>query len=209
MIRNIFYFFKSIIININFKKIRVSLSSRIHNKDTFEKYNKVGSKTYIKGRVGAYTYIGFNSNIVGNVGRFCSIGNNVKCVPASHPLNLVSTSPCFYSKLKQNNISFYRGNEKYIDEKEVVIGNDVWIGDNVLIKGGVHIGDGAVIGMGSVVTKDVAPYCVVGGCPAKVIKKRFDDKTIKFLLDKQWWNNDEKFFLKNSEYFLKVEDFIK
>lgn len=73
----------------------------------------------------------------------------------------------------------------------VRIGNDVWIGDNVIIKNGVKIGDGAVVGLGAVVTKDVPPYAVVAGVPAKIIKYRFSDEIISELLELEWWNLEE------------------
>lgn len=208
MFRAIFYFFRAIFININFKKIKISLSSRIRNRKSFGGFNKVGKHTYLKGYLGRYSYIGCNCNIVGKVGKFSSISNNVNCVAASHPLDLVSTSPSFYSKEGQNKAVFYKGDKKLIEEKGVEIGNDVWIGENVLIKGGVKIGDGAVIGMGAVVTKDVEPYSIVGGCPAKLIRKRFDDETINLLIKSKWWDRDIKYFKENSNLFLDVEKFI-
>lgn len=207
MFRNIFYFFRAVFTNFNNKKIKVRLSTRIRNRHSFDGYNKIGKRTYIKGHIGAYTYIGDDCTIYGTVGKFTSISNNVRVIPALHPVDLVSTSPCFYSKAKQNNVSFYKNDKEYIDEKMVTIGNDVWIGDTVLIKGGVTIGDGAIIGMGSVVTKDVEPYTIVGGAPAKVIRKRFDDDTIKKLHKSQWWNKDFDYYKNNSELFLNVDQF--
>ena len=80
--------------------------------------------------------------------------------------------------------------KKYSNERPVKIGNDVWIGRGAFIKGGVTIGDGAVIAAHAVVTKDVPPYAIVCGVPAKIIKYRFDCETIKELLDLKWWNYD-------------------
>ncbi len=71
---------------------------------------------------------------------------------------------------------------------DIVVGSDVWIGYEAVILSGVHIGDGAIIGARAVVTRDVSPYTVVGGIPAKEIKKRFDEETIEKLLETQWWN---------------------
>ena len=71
---------------------------------------------------------------------------------------------------------------------DTVVGNDVWIGQNVTILPGVHIGDGAIIGLNSVVTKDVPPYTIVAGNPAKIVRKRFDDELIDLLLKLKWWN---------------------
>ena len=209
MFRIIFYFLKSLLININFSKIKVSLSARIRNKKTFDGYNKIGKKTYIKGHLGKYSYVGQYCDIYGEIGRFCSISNNVKCVVGKHPLTYVSTSPSFYSKAKSNNISFC--NKDFYDgiEEGVTIGNDVWIGENVLIKGGVKIGDGAVIAMGSVVVKDVEPFSIVGGNPAKLIKFRFDEETIKRIKQSEWWNNDNAYFEAHYKEFLQPETFNK
>ncbi len=83
------------------------------------------------------------------------------------------------------------GNLSHYSNGDVIIGNDVWIGDNVTIVSGVKIGDGVVIANNSHVVKDVEPYSLIGGNPAKLIKYRFDDKTIKFLLDLKWWDMED------------------
>ena len=89
------------------------------------------------------------------------------------------------------------------------IGNDVWIGGDCLIKGGVSIADGAVIGMGSVVTHDVGPYEIWAGNPAKMIRKRFDDETIKKLLAIQWWNWDDEKIKQYAPLMNNVPEFLK
>ena len=209
MFKDLFFVIRSIMLNINTRKIKVAFSARIRNRNTFEKYNKIGKHTYIKGKIGAFTYVGENCEIIGDVGRFCSISNNVRCVPASHPIDLVSTSPSFYSSQKSNNISFSKKDYFTDLEKPVLIGNDVWIGENVLIKGGVSIGDGAIVGMGSVLVKDVEPYSVVGGCPAKEIKKRFNVEVIKKMLEIKWWEKDFDYIERKANLFLDVNSFVK
>ena len=72
--------------------------------------------------------------------------------------------------------------------RDTVVGNDVWIGQNVTVLPGVHIGDGAIIGANSVVARDIPPYCIAAGNPCRVIKKRFDDELIDYLLDIKWWD---------------------
>lgn len=138
--------------------------------------------------LGAYSYIAANSNIRNTtIGRFCSIGPNVKTGLAYHPTNGFSTSPIFYSckgqcgtKLIDNNL---------VDEYyNVTIGNDVFIGSGSTILGGLTIGDGAIIAAGSMVVKDVPPYAIVGGVPARILKYRFDDEIIKRLIKLKWWN---------------------
>lgn len=206
--RRIFYFIKSLLLNINCSKIKVSLSSRIKTKKALAGCNKIGKNTYICGHIGKYSYVGQNCVIYGDIGRFSSISHNVKCIVGEHPLKFVSTSPSFYSIEKQNNISFTKKVCFQDNTKMVQIGNDVWIGENVLIKGGVKIGDGAVIGMGSVVVKDVPPFSIVAGNPAKIIRMRFDEDTINAIQKSKWWNKETEFFKNNQKLFLDTELFI-
>ena len=137
--------------------------------------------------IGRFTYISDHTSVThASIGAFCSISSFCNIGAASHPTNYVSTSPVF---LKGNN-PFRRniGEIPFEPYKETTIGNDVWIGTHVLIKSGIHISNGAVVGMGSVVTKDIGPYEIWAGNPAKLIKKRFDDHTIKMLLETCWWD---------------------
>lgn len=132
-------------------------------------------------QIGNYTY--GKINVVRNdkmsnlrIGNFCSIADNVCFVMgAEHNLNTISTFPfkakCLY---KEENEAFSKG--------DIIIEDDVWIGYSAIIMSGVHIGQGAVIAAGAVVTKDVLPYAIVGGTPAKVIKYRFSNEMIKELL---------------------------
>lgn len=123
------------------------------------------------------------------IGKFCSIGENVAIGPSQHPLNWLSTHPFQY------NLSFNVVTDKNLKSfsfKPVVIGNDVWIGNNAIIMDGIKVGDGSIIGANSVVTKDVPPYAIVGGVPAKIIKYRFSEDIIKELLELKWWNLDDK-----------------
>lgn len=142
-------------------------------------------------KLGDYSYIGGSCRVMNaEIGKFCSIGPEVLIggQPA-HPLHLKSTFPGFYQK----NPSFYgvEHEYEYLDPefRKVIIGNDVWIGSRALILDGVTIGDGAVIAAGAVVTKDVPPYAIVGGVPAKIIKYRFSEKKISQMLKSQWWND--------------------
>lgn len=136
--------------------------------------------------VGRYSYCGSILAInppYCKIGSFCSIANEVKIGVSEHPTHFLSTSPYFYKKL-----GFREMDKEMNFVKEVVIGNDVWIGQSAFIKGGVTIGDGAVIGAYAVVTKDVPPYAIVGGSPAKIIKYRFSEEIRKELLVLKWWD---------------------
>lgn len=123
------------------------------------------------------------------IGKFCSIACGAKFLfnSANHTLNSLSTYPfpLFYEEweLEPEKVA-----ESWDNKGNIVIGNDVWIGFEAVILAGVTIGDGAIIGTRAIVTKDVAPYTIIGGVPAKPIRKRFDDKTIEKLLNMKWWN---------------------
>jgi len=148
------------------------------------------------------------------IGAFCSIGPSVSTVRGRHPVNFISTHPAFFSSASASGKSFNGKNDfkefLYADGKHsVVIGNDVWIGQNALIMEGVTVGDGAVIAAGAVVTKDVPPYAVVGGVPAKLIKYRFDEQKIEFLTNYQWWTKSDEELKKFADLFCSPDDFFK
>lgn len=119
------------------------------------------------------------------IGKFCQIATNVKFVMngGNHHLDGYSAYPFVIFQSYWPEVPFIPNRKK-----DTIIGNDVWIGYDATIMPGVTIGDGAIIATRAVVTKDVAPYEIVGGNPARVIRKRFDDETIEFLLQLQWWN---------------------
>ncbi len=123
------------------------------------------------------------------VGKFCSIACGVKFLftSANHTMHSISTYPfpIFFEEwgLDVTNIT-----SAWDNKGDIVIGNDVWIGYEAIVLSGVTIGDGAIIGTRAVVTKDVPPYTIVGGIPAKPIRKRFSDEVISKLLELQWWN---------------------
>ena len=132
------------------------------------------------------------------IGKFCSIACGAKFLfnSANHTLSSLSTYPfpLFFEEwgLEKKDVT-----NAWDNKGDIIIGNDVWIGYEAVILAGVTIGDGAIIGTGAVVTKDVPPYTIVGGVPAKPIKKRFSEETISALLEIQWWNWSEKRIAKN------------
>lgn len=165
------------------------------------------AKVY-RSKIGKYSYVGRNSFITNaEIGNFCSIAGNVNIGGTGHPIEWVSTSSTFHKweNILKKNFSKH----EYDIFKTTIIGNDVWIATNAMIKAGVTISDGAVIGMGAVVTKNIGPYEVWGGNPARLIKKRFDDETINALLKTQWWNMEEKELEYYAQYFNDPKEFLK
>lgn len=186
------------------------------NKNTkLEGYNCIHSfVNIINAEIGLGTYIGNRSCFYNTkIGRFCSIGSNVEIVFNNHPTNFVTTYMYFFDATSK--YAFSVDNKvpctwglKADNTHSVIIGNDVWIGNGVKIKGGVKIGNGAVIGMGAVVTKDVPPYAIVGGCPAKVIRYRFDEETIKRLEESKWYDMPLDKIKEYSKYFTNPKEFL-
>ncbi len=152
--------------------------------------------------IGKNTYLGYCNRI----GKFTSISFDVKIGLVAHPLNYLSTSPLFYSKRRG-----WVTENLYNDSQAgfVEIGNDVLISANAIILAGVKIGDGAVIGAGAVVNRNVDPYTIVAGVPAKVIRKRFSDEMIEHLLKMKWWDMKKEELLLHKEKFNNPELFLK
>lgn len=187
-----------------FKKIFLMSSV---NRCSVHKTAKIGDGCTVSNTViGKYSYIGDNTNISAvKVGSFTSISSYCGIGGGGHPLDWVSTSPVFNRHRSILRVNFSQN--EYNPYKETIIGNDVWIGTHCLVKSGVTIADGAVIGMGSVVTKDVGPYEIWAGNPAKLIRKRFDDETIDVIIKSEWWNWEDEKIKKYADSFNSVESF--
>ena len=150
--------------------------------------------------IGAFSYAVQGSFLEGcDIGRFCSIATGVKVMGKNHPLDRVSTSTWSYGSFVADlvksdfNVAISQ-NRKFPTSPRTSIGHDVWIGESVIIKRGVNIGNGAIIGANSLVSKDVPPYAIVAGNPAKLIRYRFDEATITELMNIKWWDMDVSVF---------------
>jgi len=152
-----------------------------------------------KVRLGFRTTLGINNMFFGNiiVGKYCQIGANVAFHATNHPINHMTT---YINKRLFNGLKDLKTN------KEIIIGNDVWVGHGAIVLSGVSIGNGAIIGAGSIVTKNVEPYSIVVGNPAKSIKKRFEDSIIKEIEELQWWNLSDTELEKIKPLFLRNFD---
>ena len=154
----------------------------------------------IRVKMGRYSYMGFYNSVCDTtIGSFCSIASYCAIGGGKHPMDAVSTSPVFYAGHNAFGKNFSRIPEE--ENQGVEIGNDVWIGEAVFINDGVKVGTGAVIGAHSVVTKDVEPYSIVAGAPAREIRKRFDDETIEKLRESRWWEWSEEKLQENGDRF--------
>lgn len=200
------------------KHLCIGKSAYILGRDTsFEGYNRIGRYSKFQGAMGYGSYIGELSQINATVGRYSCIADRVYTISGTHPTkDFVSIHPAFYSTDQQAGFSYAKENcfeerrMNPVDGKTAVyIGNDVWIGCDVTILGGVKVGDGAIIAAGAVVTRDVEPYTIVGGVPAKTIRKRFTDKQIDFLNQFKWWEKDNEWIAKNCNLFQDIEAFIR
>jgi acetyltransferase-like isoleucine patch superfamily enzyme len=156
----------------------------------------IGKYTY-----GCFDFLKIAPNI--KIGNFCSFAQNVRIVPRrEHPMEYISTHPFFF-----NSVLGIVDNQR-IPFNTLEIGNDVWIGEGAIITSKCSkIGNGAVIGAGSIVNKDVPPYAVVAGVPAKIIRYRFDDKTILKIQQSKWFDLDISTIRKYIAYFDSPSEF--
>ena len=145
--------------------------------------------------MGAFSYSSSALPAIVSVGRYCSIAPGLQTLGDRHPHEWISTCPSLYSPhsglIKMLEADTGRENAFHSFDKrhkKITIGNDVWIGQNVTLAQGISVGDGAVIAANSLVIKDVPPYSVVGGNPAKVIKDRFNDSIVDAMRSLKWWN---------------------
>lgn len=194
-----------------YKKGKLRIGYMTTLKDvTFGNFNWTGKRVHLENvKVGDFTYFSDNCVILeANIGKFCSFGPNILVAPGKHPTRtFVSTHPALFSNPSYCLKNFFVTDHHHPD-RQVTIGNDVWICANVVVSDGVKIGNGAIIGANSVVVHDVEPYSIVGGNPAKLIRKRFEEEEIEHLQQIKWWNQSLEWLEQNSQSFLDIKDFM-
>lgn len=199
MINEFLYYWSKLI-----KKIRGSaiVNSTIHSASKIEAGSQV-----LNSRMDKYSFCGYDCKLFGcNIGAYVSIADGVVIGGAQHPIEWVSTSPVFYQG--RDSVTKKFSEHKRDSDPTTNIGNDVWIGERAIIKAGVNIGDGAVVGMGSVVTKDVAPYSIVAGNPAKLIRMRFSQEIVEELIKIKWWEKSDAEIEKVAHCFRNPEELL-
>jgi len=157
---------------------------------TLGQWTEVGPRTkLVEVTLDDYAYICNDGDVIyATIGKFCSIASHVRINPGNHPMERAALHHFTYRSrqfdLGEDDPAFF----DWRRTSHVTIGNDVWVGHGATVMPGVTIGDGAVIGSGAVVTKNVEPFSVVAGVPAKVLRKRFNDETCQKLSALKWWD---------------------
>lgn len=196
-IKKILYYFLNTP-SINDKVILSGFSRGIQNV-VFEGKNAVPDRCNFSGKIqiGYATTLGYNNLLGGTItiGKYCQLGVDVALHATNHPISYMTTY------INQN---LFQGDLKRLKEENVIeIGHDVWIGHGVVVVGNVTIGNGAILAAGCVVTKDVPPYTIVAGVPAKPIRKRFSEQIINEIEALQWWDKSEAELEKIKPLFFK------
>lgn len=200
------------------KGCRIHWHTEIDRSTTFEGNNVIMSGVGLNQcHIGYFSYIGNDTVLYKtDIGRYCSLADNIGIIFGEHPSSrFVSTNQVFYFTNGLGGKSYV--NEDYWSieqtyphadiehDRHLIIENDVWIGKKVLLKSGVKVGNGAIIASGAIVTKDVEPYTIVGGIPAKVIRRRFEEEDIEWLLRLKWWDKEETWIKQNAPYFRDIK----
>ena len=202
--KNALQFIQYIISRV-FLKLKMSAirNSHIHPTSKIESGSQV-----VNTHMDRHSFCGYHCTLLNcDIGGFCSIADQVYIGGSHHPIHFVSTSPVFLKHKDSVKTKFAL--HDYSHSPRTTIGHDVWIGHGAKIKAGITIGHGAVIGMGAIVTKDVAPYAIVAGNPAKLIRQRFDKDTIVALLKSEWWQASDTELKSMGKYFNEPEAFLK
>lgn len=211
---------KKVIFQLNNIINRVPKTCKLSPRSKLKNIKCEGFNTIAKGAVvinsslGCASYISSNSELSDTkILRYSCVGPNVKIIRGQHPTkNFVSIHPAFFSLMRQSGFTYTNRQlfeeYRYADKGKkysVIIGNDVWIGDGVKIMEGVKIGDGAILASEALVIKNVPPYAIVGGVPAQIIRYRFLEEDIRFLLKLKWWDRDKQWIKEHARYFNDIK----
>ncbi|MEK5040732.1 DapH/DapD/GlmU-related protein [Sporosarcina sp. FSL K6-3457] len=200
-----------IIIASSYSEEIISQLIKINNNESLQYFSPYKKTKTADIRIGKYTY-GINPSTatypdqIEEIGAFCSINYTASIGSKNHPIKFVSTHPFLYNA---NRGFIESDNTEYRMDNKVIIGNDVWIGAHAVILPGVSIGNGAIVGAGAVVTKDVPPFAIVGGVPAKIIRYRFKQDIIEAMQEIKWWNWTDEKIKSNLDLFYSPEEFVK
>lgn len=206
---------KNLVLRVRWRgRAVIAMSAVIGIGSRFEGADMICAHARFNGEMGYGSIVAAGVSLCAKVGRFTSVGPGVKSVPYTHPFKApyATTNPMFYSLRKQCGETFatrQMADEVRLADPEkgyhVEIGSDCWIGEDALLVGGVKIGDGAVVLARAVVTKDVPPYAIVGGIPARRVGTRYDDDTVDWLLRTRWWERPIEWLRANWEAMCDLE----
>ena len=197
------WYFKRVLHVFKYRQAIICPGARIAGDSILGKNVFVGNNAIISDcRVGRFSYFSPEARCHNaTVGSFCSIGHEVVIGLSKHPTQFVSTSPVFYSPGNWAFRTKFTEKQMFDEHASVQIGSDVWIGARAMITDGVKIGDGAVIASAAMVVKNVAPYSIVGGVPARLIRMRFNEEQIERLMALKWWDKSEDWLKQHGPKF--------
>lgn len=167
--------------------VRVDASSKVDRKAKLNRFVSLYASS-----IGRYSYVGPRTKVeFSDIGAFCSVSWDCHIGLTSHATSSVSTSPIFEARTNGTGTSWVSDEPALADYQRVKIGSDVWIGARAIVMSGVSVGHGAVVAAGAIVTKDVEPYSIVAGVPAKHVRYRFSQRERTMLLEKAWWESPD------------------
>ena len=181
----------------------IAFSACVEYSEVSKKAKVWGHSKLFHSSLGDYSYVGkYSSLVYAEVGKFCSIASGTLIGMGTHTLNKLSTSSVF-TESKNGTGQMWVTKTEVEPFRRVKVGNDVWIGTRAMVMGGVTIGDGAVVGAGAVVTRDVPPYAIVGGVPARIIRYRLPEVVVDEVLKHEWWNLPDERLKEHIQLFQK------